>query len=50
MAVYGTYVVQPALNITIKVNKASKKAADNIAKIKGKLILEVDKGKDIIKR
>ena len=34
-------------SITIKVNKASKQAADNISKIKGKLILEVTKEKTI---
>ena len=32
-------------SITIKVNKASKKAADNISKNKGKLILEIAKEK-----
>ena len=34
-------------SITIKVNKASKKAADNISKNKGKLILEIAKEKII---
>ncbi len=34
-------------SITIKVNKASKKAADNISKNKGKLILEMAKEKII---
>ena len=32
-------------SVTIKVNKASKKAADNISKNKGKLILEIAKEK-----
>ena len=36
-------------SITIKVDKASKKAADNISKIKGKLIFEVAKEKTIQK-
>ena len=35
--------------ITIKVNKASKKATDSISKIKGNLILESDKVKTILK-
>ncbi len=36
-------------SIIIKVNKASKKAADNISKIKGKLIFETTKEKTIEK-
>ncbi len=36
-------------SITIKVDKASKKAVDNISKIKGKLIFEVAKEKTIQK-
>ena len=36
-------------SITIKVDKASKKAVDNISKIKGKLIFEVAKEKTIEK-
>ena len=36
-------------SVTIKVDKASKKASENISKIKGKLILEVVKEKNIKK-
>ncbi len=38
-----------AHKVTIKVNKASKKATDEISKIKGSLILEDSKAKDAIK-